>query len=161
MVTRTDPPSYGYQLANGATTLTEAWDTNPSASQNHFMLGHAEEWFYRGLAGIDFDLSRSGADRILLVPGLNSGAPGASATLHTTLGTIHSSWHRDGAHWSATFVVPTGAHATLVLPESTTVEEPLRSGEKFEGTQKPDVMPHVQHWLLGSGTYQFKGTFKK
>ena len=161
MVTRTDPPSYGYQLANGATTLTEAWDTNPSASQDHFMLGHAEEWFYRGLAGIDFDLSRSGADRILLVPGLNSGAPGASATLHTTLGTIQSSWHRHGAHWSATFVVPAGTQATLVLPESSTVEEPLRSGKKFEVTHKSDVVPHVQQWLLGSGTYQFKGTFKK
>jgi hypothetical protein len=58
MLSRTDSPSYGYQLAQGATTLTEAWDANPRHSQNHFMLGHAEEWFYRGLAGIDFDLSR-------------------------------------------------------------------------------------------------------
>jgi hypothetical protein len=54
MLSRTDSPSYGFQLSKGATTLTEAWDTNPASSQNHFMLGHGEEWFYRGLAGIDF-----------------------------------------------------------------------------------------------------------
>src|SRR5262249_4524444 len=34
MLTRTDKPSYGDQLAHGATTLTEAWDANPDSSQN-------------------------------------------------------------------------------------------------------------------------------
>ena len=53
MLSRTDAPSYGYQLKQGATSLTEAWNANPLDSQNHFMLGDAEEWFYRGLAGID------------------------------------------------------------------------------------------------------------
>jgi len=54
--------SYGYQLAQGATALTEAWDANPANSQDHFMLGDAEEWFYRGLGGINLDLSgRRGA----------------------------------------------------------------------------------------------------
>ena len=57
MLERTDTPSYGYQLAQGATALTEAWDANPTSSQDHFMLGHAEEWFYRGLGGINVDLS--------------------------------------------------------------------------------------------------------
>ena len=57
MLERTDTPSYGYQLAQGATSLTEAWDANPTSSQDHFMLGHAEEWFYRGLGGIRVDLS--------------------------------------------------------------------------------------------------------
>ena len=39
MLSRTDAPSYGAQLAHGATTLTEAWDANPNSSQDHFMLG--------------------------------------------------------------------------------------------------------------------------
>ena len=50
MLERTDMPSYGYQLAQGATSLTEAWDANPASSQDHFMLGDAEEWFYRDWA---------------------------------------------------------------------------------------------------------------
>ena len=64
MLSRTDSPSYGYQLKQGATTLTEAWDADPRSSQNHFMLGAAEEWFYRGLAGIDLDLSRPEGERL-------------------------------------------------------------------------------------------------
>ena len=52
LATQTEAPSYGAQLLAGATTLTEAWDANPVQSQNHFMLGHIEEWFYSGLAGL-------------------------------------------------------------------------------------------------------------
>src|SRR5208283_2321989 len=66
MLARTDSPSYGYQLAKGATTLAEAWDTNPTGSQNHLMLGHGEEWFYRGLAGLSIDMARPPADAITL-----------------------------------------------------------------------------------------------
>ena len=53
---KTDFPSYGYQVVCNATTLCEDWDgpnpEHPVMSQNHFMLGAAEEWFYQVLAGI-------------------------------------------------------------------------------------------------------------
>lgn len=56
MTNQTETPGYGYQVMNGATTLTEDWDGpepgNPHGSQNHFMLGGIEEWFYGGLGGI-------------------------------------------------------------------------------------------------------------
>ena len=55
MMLRKDPPSYGSQLEAGATSLTEAWDANPHSSQDHFMLGGAEEWFYQRLGGMDID----------------------------------------------------------------------------------------------------------
>ncbi|MBS1654981.1 MAG: family 78 glycoside hydrolase catalytic domain, partial [Bacteroidetes bacterium] len=59
MNNRSDVPGYGYQLAQGATALTESWQGLPSVSNNHFMLGHLMEWFYEGLAGI-----RSGKDAV-------------------------------------------------------------------------------------------------
>ncbi len=47
---KTDFPSYGYQVICKATTLCEDWagpnPERPLFSQNHFMLGGAEEWFY-------------------------------------------------------------------------------------------------------------------
>ena len=47
---------YGYQVKNGATTLTEEWDgpdpNRPHGSQNHLMLGSIDEWFFAGLGGI-------------------------------------------------------------------------------------------------------------
>ena len=96
MLSRDDSPSYGYQLERGATTLTEAWDANPGSSQNHFMLGHAEEWFYRGLAGIDVDLSRPESRQIAIRPAFLAKVPEAQAEVHTVLGIVESSWTREG-----------------------------------------------------------------
>lgn len=157
MVMRTDSPSYGYQLSKGATTLTEIWDANPAGSQNHFMLGHAEEWLYRGLAGIDLDLSRTGAERIRLWPALASGAPDASATVNTVLGTIGSSWHRNGKDWSAEFVIPAGAEATLILPTGA-----VAHGVRVESTHAQNravagIDLHTEKWIVGSGRYKFTG----
>jgi alpha-L-rhamnosidase len=52
---QSDKPGYGLQLKRGATSLTEAWDAGPRSSQNHFMLGQIQEWFYHDLAGIRSD----------------------------------------------------------------------------------------------------------
>jgi alpha-L-rhamnosidase len=68
MVTRVDGPGYADQLRKGATTLTEAWDANPASSQNHCMLGHVEEWFYTGLAGINPDPSAAGFRKVIIAP---------------------------------------------------------------------------------------------
>jgi alpha-L-rhamnosidase len=65
---RKDPPSYGSQIAVGATSLTESWSGQARSSQDHFMLGAAEEWFYRAPDGIDFDMSRSVDERITIQP---------------------------------------------------------------------------------------------
>jgi alpha-L-rhamnosidase len=115
MLMRTDSPSYGYQLAQGVTTLTEAWDANPNSSQNHFMLGHAEEWFYRGLAGIDFDLSRQGNARLRLHPAVPGDLQQAHATFHSALGNVSSGWQRNASTLRWTIHLP--ATATVVLPK--------------------------------------------
>lgn len=159
MVMRTDSPSYGYQLSKGATSLAENWDTDPGGSQNHFMLGHAEEWLYRGLAGIDFDLSRGEADRILLRPALNSGAPDASATEKTVLGTIGSSWRRSDKDWSAEFVIPGGAQATLILPIGAVSNEDHLHAVGPENEEVFGMGLHTEKWMVGSGTYRFTGHF--
>lgn len=95
MLNRTDSPSYGYQLARGATALSETWDADPGSSQNHFMLGHAEEWFYRGLAGIAFDLSRPQNERIRIQPAPVGDIRTASASFTSMFGLIKSQWWRE------------------------------------------------------------------
>ena len=119
MLSRTDPPSYGAQVAAGATSLTEAWDANPNDSQNHFMLGHAEEWFYRGLAGIDFDRSRGPGEEIRIAPAIVGDLTDASATLDSSLGTIKSAWHRDRPDSNELMMnieIPNGAVGRVVFP---------------------------------------------
>jgi len=121
------------------------------------MLGHAEEWLYRGLAGIDFDLSRPETEQIRLRPAIASGATDASATFSTGLGTISSSWHRNGNDWSAEFVIPAGARATLILPIGAASHEVFDHGRPDQDDPSTGTSNHTEKWLLGSGTYSFHG----
>ena len=148
MLSRTDSPSYGYQLERGATTLTEAWDANPGSSQNHFMLGHAEEWFYRGLAGINIDLSRAESRQILIRPAFLPKVPQAQAQVHSVLGTVESSWTRDEAKVIWRIGIPVGSRAIVVLPQAATALS-------MNGETPAQVSP-ANEVSLGSGVYEFR-----
>jgi hypothetical protein len=116
MLLRTDPPSYGSQLARGATTLTEAWDANPRNSQNHFMLGHAEIWFYEYLAGIRLDLSQSPPRQIVIRPAiLRDDLTWAKAEYQSVLGPIASHWRRQDRDLRLNVSIPENAEATVYL----------------------------------------------
>jgi alpha-L-rhamnosidase len=116
MLTRNESPSYGYQLSRGATTLTEAWNANPDSSQDHFMLGHAEEWFYRGLAGIDFDLDRAVEARIWIHPQVVGDLQSVSASYKSVLGLIVSRWQREADTFHFDITIPPGVTATISFP---------------------------------------------
>ena len=68
MNSRSDVPGYGYQLAKGATALTESWQALPVVSNNHLMLGHLMEWFYSGLSGLKQGESSIGYKEIVVDP---------------------------------------------------------------------------------------------
>ncbi len=116
MLERTDAPSYGYILAQGATALTEAWDGGHS--QDHFMLGSAEEWFYRGLGGINVDLSQNGASRLILRPVVVGNIQWVRAHYRSSLGEIESEWHRGAAETVYNFTIPANATATIEIDSS-------------------------------------------
>jgi hypothetical protein len=159
MLSRTDNPSYGYQLAHGATTLTEAWDANPNSSQNHFMLGHAEEWFYRGLAGIDFDLSREADSRIRIQPAIVGDIADAQATFQSKLGKIESKWSRSGDILRMEVVIPAGAVATVVFPPA--YSESLKVNGRALGSAKAIRIlgqgSQAPACVIPAGTYRFEG----
>jgi len=161
MLSRTDKPSYGDQLAHGATALTEAWDANPASSQNHFMLGHAEEWFYRGLAGIDLDMSRATDERILLHPAIVGTIESVSASFQSRLGLIRSSWSRKGDRLHLELTVPAGATATATLPSGKAAAirvngAPLTSSAKLREIHATGTQVSL---VLAGGTYQFDMPF--
>ncbi|MGB0081329.1 MAG: family 78 glycoside hydrolase catalytic domain, partial [Terracidiphilus sp.] len=113
MLERTDAPSYGYILAQGATSLTEAWDGGHS--QDHFMLGSAEEWFYRGLGGINVDLSQKDSIRLILHPVVVGKIQWARAHYRSALGEIESEWHRGTGETVYNFTIPANATATIEI----------------------------------------------
>src|SRR6185437_2658561 len=130
MMLRKDPPSYGSQLEAGATSLTEAWDANPHSSQDHLMLGGAEEWFYRRLGGMDIDVSRNiPAERLTIRPIAVLGVDWVRCEFDSVLGKVQSNWKREGNVVRYTVTVP--VVSTVVLPESASAEKnlhALRSG---------------------------------
>jgi hypothetical protein len=116
MLIRDDGPGYAFQLKKGATSLSEAWDTNPGSSQNHCMLGHIEEWFYRGLGGISSDPVGPGFKRIIVKPQLARGLSGASATYDSSYGRIGGQWKREEGMLSLNVAIPVNTTATVYLP---------------------------------------------
>jgi hypothetical protein len=137
MMLRRDPPSYGSMLAAGATTLTEGWDG--SHSQDHFMLGGAEEWFYRGLGGIDFDMSRAKDERITVRPQMVGGVSWVKCSYDSVLGKIRSEWRQEDGTTSIDIAIPPRATATLILPVKMVPSSPENALPKGKGPQLEEL----------------------
>jgi hypothetical protein len=116
MTNRTDAPSYGAQLAGGATSLTEAWDARPSASQNHLMLGHIEEWFFAGLAGIRPDFDTPGLRRVRIQPEVVGDLVSAEGSWDTFRGPVAVSWRIDQQSLKVSVEIPPGMTGEISLP---------------------------------------------
>lgn len=158
MMKRTDTPSYGYQLAQGATALTEAWDANPNSSQDHFMLGHAEEWFYRGLAGINVDLSREDAQRLLLRPAVVGDLQWVRARYRSALGPVQSEWKRAGDQVDYIFAVP--AESTIEVRSSSPQTVSVNGSEaaKGSGVESAHVEGDRLRLVVQPGRYEIRGS---
>jgi alpha-L-rhamnosidase len=113
---QSERPGYGYQLAKGATSLTEAWDANPHSSQNHFMLGQIIEWFYGDLAGLAPDPAFPGFKRVRIRPQPVSGITWARASHESPRGRMSVAWRWDGATFSLDVELPPNTSAEVWLP---------------------------------------------
>ena len=156
MVTQTDGPSYGMQLAKGATSLTEAWDADPTKSQNHFMLGHAEEWFYRALAGLDVDFSRPAGEQIRIAPQPVGDVRAAQASYRPWCGGISVDWKKEGGTLALNVSIPPGMEAMVEISTAGAVQE---SGK--DATQAPGVVAVRRTatsavYRVASGNYRFR-----
>jgi len=158
MLERTDAPSYGFQLAQGASALTEAWDANPASSQDHFMLGDAEEWFYRGLGGIDVDVSKQEASRLVLHPVAVRPIGWVRTRYESTLGLIESNWRRGASETVYDFNIPANVLAAVQLETTSpgTVEVNGTSPSQAEGTSSSRIDGTTIQIVLGSGHYRIR-----
>jgi hypothetical protein len=158
MMLRKDPPSYGSQLAAGATSLTEAWDANPRSSQDHFMLGGAEEWFYRGLGGIDFDMSRSADERITIRPRLVDGLSSVQCSYTSVLGKITTAWRQEVGATSVDVAIPPGATGTLILPVKMANDDLTGRAAKAGAPQLREVRRDSEDvvYVATAGIYHFR-----
>ena len=172
----TTGPGYGDILSKGATALTEAWDANPSDSQDHFMLGHITEWFYHDLAGIQLDPTAPGFQHIIIKPAFISGISYANASYNSVRGNIVSAWTLINNEATLNVTIPVGATGTVYLPILANITTNLvvketgtpiwNNGAPTSGTTGVSF-DHVQGtsnqtyqvWNVGSGTYTFTWGF--
>lgn len=157
LVTQNTGPGYAMQLAKGATTLTETWDAS-IYSRNHCMLGHAEEWFYTGLAGINPDSFGPGFRRVLIAPQPVGDLTWAKGSYNSISGRIESSWRIANGQFHLDVVIPVNTKAAIRMPvanESLVTEGGVPAtkakGVKFVGSENGGSTFEV-----GSGFYAFK-----
>jgi hypothetical protein len=146
MLSQKTPPSYAYQLQKGATTLTEAWNANRANSQDHFMLGDAEQWFYRGLAGLQFDLARPQGKQLVFHPEFVCGIASARASYQSVLGRVAIAWQRSSSTTQISVIVPVGQTALVYIP-GTDLRRITESG-------KPALEARDVTWMRRAGNDQ-------
>jgi alpha-L-rhamnosidase len=168
----TNNTGYGYILKQGATALTEAWDANPSDSQDHFMLGHITEWLYHDLAGIQLDPASPGFQHVIIKPAFIGGITWVNASYDSIRGTIVSDWSLTNNLATLDVTLPVGSTGLICLPLLGNVANNLlikesgttiwQNGAPQAGS--PDVtFDHLQgdgsqtsmRWGVGSGRYKF------
>lgn len=152
MNNRSDVPGYGYQLAKGATALTESWQALPSVSNNHFMLGHIMEWFYAGLAGIKQADDAVAYNKIIIKPQPVGDITSAKGSYQSAYGLISSEWKKQGNQFDLTVNIPANTSAVVYLP--------VDRSSKITMNDQPvnDIlnMDSVVMLKVGSGVYHFK-----
>jgi hypothetical protein len=118
MNSRSDVPGYGYQLAKGATALTESWPALEDVSNNHMMLGHLMEWFYSGLAGIGQAEDSFGFEKIVIAPQPVGDINWAKTTFRCPYGPITSDWRRESGRFYLNVEIPLNTRARISIPAS-------------------------------------------
>lgn len=115
------PPSWGWWIRNGATSLHENWDveSNRDGSDNHIMFGEIGAWLYKGLGGIFPDEAEPGFRHIILRPNFIKEI-GCFKARHTSpYGEIVSAWQFKGNQIVYSIDIPAGCTATAFLKVET------------------------------------------
>lgn len=164
-------PSWGYMVANGATTIWELWNgntANPAMnSQNHVMLlGDLLIWLYENQAGIASDKHPDGIGfgKIIMAPKINGPLKFVRATHRSAYGLISSDWEKKGTQWSWKVTIPPNASAQLKFPAGLLDIREGGSGLDVKGDAGKKLHINLgenRHLSVGSGNYIFTGILPK
>lgn len=117
IATQESYPSWGYMLAEGATTLWERWEKITGGgmnSHNHIMLGSVDAWFYKSVAGIR--CLTPGWGRVEFRPIMVKDLNYATARLKTLRGEFFISWVKETSRLTMIIAAPVGVTAEIYLP---------------------------------------------
>ena len=158
MNSKYDVPGYGWQLAHGATALTESWQAYNDVSNNHLMLGHLMEWFFGGLGGIRQSEESVAFSDIIIDPQEAGDVTWATTAYESVRGRIECSWRRSGGRYTLRVAVPAGCRATVTLSTADpgSITEYGRAVSGRQDIRPVDAAGGKSRWAIGSGEYLFE-----
>jgi alpha-L-rhamnosidase len=152
MVNKKTYPGWGYMIEKGATTAWEQW--NGFYSQIHSCFPYIGGWFYRGLAGIQWDTENPGFKNIILRPGIVKSVDWVNCSYSSSYGEIVSNWKIEANEFKWEVTIPPNSTATVYIHGNNITE----SGSPIEDAVGVDFVKNeigASVYKLESGNYYF------
>ncbi len=160
IATQVTYPSWGFMLANGATTLWERWEYETGGSMNshnHPMMGSVGSWLYKYVLGIIPDVDSPGFERFTIRPYIINDLQFAKGEYKSVKGLVKSAWQKSKGNITLNVSVPPNSTATVYIPtkqlnsiKEGNVKIAGRSQYKFLRMEGQAAVVE-----LGSGDYSF------
>ncbi|WP_213089954.1 family 78 glycoside hydrolase catalytic domain [Streptomyces umbrinus] len=164
MLLHKDYPSWGYEVANGATTMWERWNSiMPNGdfgpvdmnSFNHYAYGAVGDWMFQNIGGLSATEPGYKRSRIAPVPGgnLTKGA----GSLKTVYGPLSSKWSTHKGALDLKVTVPVNTVAEVHVPSKTrwAVTESGQPADTAQGVRFLRMEEGAAVFEVGSGAYSF------
>jgi alpha-L-rhamnosidase len=160
MVNQRTYPGWGYMVEKGATTCWEQW--NGFYSQIHSCFPYIGGWFYRGLAGIQWDTGYPGFKNIILRPGIVKSVGWVNCSYSSSYGEIVSNWKLEDDSFIWDIRVPVNSMATVYMPakDLKSISEGNKSISKSKGVTFLGLENERVVLSLESGYYCFVSSLK-
>lgn len=128
MVTDVNYPSWGYQVAMGASTIWELWNYatgNDMNSHNHPAQGFIASWLMQTIGGIRLDEETAGWEHFTIKPHLWGNLTNAESIVETAKGRVSCKWEMlDKCYpdkklrgMNITVQIPIGSTASVYIPK--------------------------------------------
>jgi alpha-L-rhamnosidase len=154
-------PSWGYMLANGATTLWERWENKTSGqmnSHNHPMMGSVGSWLYKYAAGILPDFSGPGFEKLTIKPFIFYELSFVEGEYHSVKGLIRSAWRKESGSVHLDLTIPANSLATVCVPtvRKESVTENNRPANEVKDVRFLRLEGKFTVFEVPAGDYHFK-----
>ncbi|WP_371573231.1 family 78 glycoside hydrolase catalytic domain [Streptomyces sp. NBC_01314] len=164
MLLHKDYPSWGYEVANGATTMWERWNSiMPNGdfgpvdmnSFNHYAYGAVGDWMFQNIGGLSAIEPGYKRSRIAPMPGGN--LTKGSGSLATVYGPLSSKWSTRNGTLDLKVSVPVNTVAEVHVPSKTreAVTEGGRPAAAAKGVRFLRMENGAAVFEVGSGSYRF------
>lgn len=155
VVSQKEYPGWGYMIEQGAGSMWEDWDGY--ASRNHTPLCLVSAYFYKYLAGIQFDTDNPGFKHIVINPSVVGDLEYVNAHHDSQYGRIESGWKREKGKFTLNISIPANTTATVFIPanETDVITESGKMNGKMDHVTFEGWSDGRAVYKTGSGNYSF------